>query len=72
MKVSIKVKPNSKENTVEKLADNEFVVKVKSPPTEGKANNELIRILSEYFDAPKTHIVILKGFKSRQKIVEIK
>ena len=70
MKISVKVKPNSKTDKVEK-ADDSFLIHVKEPPQENKANRAVINLLAEYFQVPKSQIIILKGKKSRQKIVEI-
>ena len=70
MKISVKVKPNSKIEKVEK-DQGFFLIHVKEPPQEDRANLAVINLLSEYFKVPKSRISILKGKKSRQKIVEI-
>lgn len=70
MKISVRVKPNSKIEKVEK-AEGFFLIFVKEPPQEDKANLAVINLLSAYFKVPKSRISILRGKKSRQKIVEI-
>jgi len=70
MKISVKVKPNSKIEKVEK-AEGFWLIYVKEPPQEDRANLAVINLLSEYFKVPKSRISILKGKKSRQKIVGI-
>jgi uncharacterized protein (TIGR00251 family) len=72
MKISVKVKANSKESRIEKIEDNLFLVHVKSPPFENKANCELIEIVSEYFNVPKSKVSIISGMNSKNKILEIK
>jgi len=67
MKINIKVKPNSATQEIEKKGDY-YLVKLKSSPVDGKANLELIKILSKYF---KKEARIKSGFTSRKKIVEI-
>jgi hypothetical protein len=71
MKLLIKVKPNSRQEKIEKTDDG-YIVYVKEPPVENKANQAVIRVLSEYFDVPKFQISILSGLKSKQKVIEIK
>jgi uncharacterized protein (TIGR00251 family) len=71
MKISVRVKPNMKEEKVEKV-DNVFAVYVKEPAKEGRANKAVVELLSKYFKIPKSKIVILSGMKSKQKIIEIK
>lgn len=71
MKIFAKVKPNAKEDRVEKLSDNEFLILVKARPQEGRANQAAKEILSEYFGVPKSCVNLLKGKTSRQKVFEI-
>jgi uncharacterized protein (TIGR00251 family) len=71
MKISVRVKPNMKQEKVEKV-DNVFTVNVKEPAKEGRANKAVVDLLSKYFKIPKSKIVILSGMKSKQKIIEIK
>lgn len=72
-KIKVKIKPRSKITDVSKKMDmhgNEcYIVKVKAPPIEGKANKELLDLLSEYFGIPKTFLKIKSGFKSRNKVI---
>lgn len=71
MQKKVKVKPNSKVQKIEEQADGSLTVRLKSPPVDGKANEELIKLLAEKFDVPKSHITIKSGLSSRQKVVEI-
>ena len=41
------------------------------PPAQGRANLELIAILSEYLRVKKRNIEIIKGHNSRNKLVKI-
>jgi len=71
MQKRVKVKPNSKQQKVEELADGSLIVHLKSPPVDGKANEELIKLLAKKFDVPKSSISIKSGTTSRQKVIEI-
>ncbi|OGZ33330.1 MAG: hypothetical protein A2174_00605 [Candidatus Portnoybacteria bacterium RBG_13_41_18] len=71
MKLFIKVKPNSKEERIEKISETNFVIRLKEPPQKNKANQALIRILAEYFKTSRQNVKILIGGKSRQKIISI-
>lgn len=66
----VKVIPNAKKNEIIKR-DNDFIVKINAPAVDGKANKELINFLSDYFNLKKSHIKILKGEKSRIKLISI-
>jgi hypothetical protein len=69
MKINVKAKPNSNENRVEKIDDFNFIVSVKDPPIQGRANRAIIKLLSEYFHTPNVRII--SGHISRNKIVDI-
>lgn len=71
MKIAISVKPNSGKSEIEKLDDGSFVVRLKSAPVDGKANEELVRLLSKYFHVPQTSICITRGSNGKKKIVDI-
>lgn len=71
MQKKVKVKPNSKQQKIEEQADGSLNVHLKSPPVDGKANEELIKLLAEKFNVPKSYIRIKSGATSRQKLVEI-
>ncbi len=71
MQKSIKVKPNSQQQKIKEEADGSLTISLKSPPVDGKANEELIKLLAKKFDVPKSRITIKLGLSSRQKLVVI-
>lgn len=71
MKISISVKPNSGKSEVEELVDGSFVVYLKSAPVNGKANEELVRLLSKHFHLRQKLIVIKHGTTGKKKLIEI-
>ena len=70
MKIKVKVKPNSKSEEVSQDGDT-FIVKVKEPPKEGKANQAVIKLLAQHFGVPQSQVRILGGFRSRNKVIEV-
>lgn len=70
MRISVRLKPKSKEEKIEK-ADNYYIAYIKEQPIENRANIALIKLLSKYFNVPKSKINIRAGIKSRNKIIEI-
>ncbi|OBQ35442.1 MAG: hypothetical protein AN487_15600 [Anabaena sp. CRKS33] len=71
MQKIVKVKPNSQQQKIEELADGSLIVHLKSPPIDGKANEELIKLLAKKFDVPKSSITIKSGVTSRKKLIII-
>ena len=70
VKIRVKVIPNSRTHEVIREGDG-FLVKVKEPPKEGKANKAVMESLARYFSVPQGSIRILSGLKSRNKVIEV-
>jgi len=70
LKIKVKVRPNSKIEEVSQ-EDDTFIVKVKEPPREGRANQAVIKLLAEHFGVSQGQVRILSGFKDRNKVIEI-
>ena len=70
MKIRVKVKPNSRIEEVSQEGDS-FIVKVKEPPKEGKANRAVIKLLAEHFGVSQSQVKICSGFRSKNKVVEV-
>ncbi len=71
MFIEVHVKTNSKQQKIEKMSKRHFRVYLNSIPEKGKANKELIALLSEYFHTAKSNILIKKGLTSTNKIIEL-
>ena len=69
--IFIKAKPNSKQEKVEKIDKQNYIVFVKEPPARGKANNAIKNALAVYFKTGSSCIKIVSGHTSRNKIIEI-
>lgn len=72
MKVFVKARPKSKEEKIEKIDENHFVISVKELPERGKVNEALRKKLADYFNVPLSHVILKTGFSARNKIFEIK
>lgn len=65
--IEIKVVPNAKKNQFKNGK-----VYLTAPAVEGKANRALTIFLAEYYDVEKSQIKIIRGLKSRNKVVRIR
>ncbi|MCD6530800.1 DUF167 domain-containing protein [Candidatus Bathyarchaeota archaeon] len=54
-----------------RIEGNHIYVGLRSKPERGKANAELVKKLARHFKVPSSHVKIVSGFKSREKVVEI-
>nr|WP_199307087.1 DUF167 domain-containing protein [Alkalinema sp. FACHB-956] len=69
--LQIKVKPNAKQQKLEQQADGSWLAHLKSPPVDGKANAELIKLLAQRFAVPKSQVTIKSGGAAKLKLIEI-
>lgn len=71
MIIAVTVKPNSGKSQVDVAKDGSLIVRLKSAPVDGKANEELVKVLAKHFGVIQRAIVIKNGANGRKKIVEI-
>ena len=69
--IQVKVKPKSKVTGLEPLSDGTWIAKVKSPPVDGRANDELIKLVAQYFGVRNSQVSIKSGASGRLKLVQI-
>lgn len=70
--IRVKVKPNARVCGIEELSDGTWLARVKSPPVDGKANEELVILIARHFKLRKTQVSIKSGASGRIKFVQIK
>jgi uncharacterized protein len=69
--IQVKVKPNARTSRLDEAADGSFVARVTAPPVDGKANDELLRLVAERFGVRKAQVSIRSGAGARTKRVQI-
>jgi uncharacterized protein (TIGR00251 family) len=71
MQIDIKVVPRAHKNIVEKIDNKTYKVRVTTSPVDDKANKAVQKMLADYFDVSKSRVKIVRGAKSRKKVVEV-
>jgi uncharacterized protein (TIGR00251 family) len=69
--IQVKVRPNARVSAIEEVADGPWLAQLKSPPVDGKANRELVKLIARHLTCPKSAISIKSGASSRIKLVKI-
>ena len=67
----VHVVPNAKSDRVVGECGGVVKIKLRAPAVEGKANAALIRFLAEQMKLPRYAIVLKRGEKSRDKVIQI-
>lgn len=69
--LQVKVKPRAKVSSLEPMPDGTWVARLKSPPVDGRANDELVALVAERFQCPKAAVQIKTGATGRIKLVRV-
>ncbi len=72
-KIHLKVRVQTKARIpgIEKLGPRELKVRVAALPVKGSANREIIKQIAEHFRLPPSKVNIIRGHKSKEKLIEL-
>lgn len=65
------VTPRAKKNSIKGVREGALAVAINAPPLEGRANRELIHLIASALNIPPSRISLLKGERSRNKVLFI-
>ncbi|MBI5061019.1 MAG: DUF167 domain-containing protein [Candidatus Aenigmarchaeota archaeon] len=71
MIICVHVKVSSPKAGIKKVDDRNYNVSLTSEPENNKANRELVTLIADYFNKSVRDVKIVKGFKSKHKVVKI-
>jgi len=71
MKINVKVITRAHKNIVEKRDNENYIVRTTIAPIDNRANKAVQKLLAKYFSVAKSCVQIIKGDKSKNKIVDI-
>ncbi len=70
--IQVKVKPNARVSSLEASeSGGPWRARLKSPPVDAKANEELVALVAEHFGCRKAAVSIRSGASGRMKLVRI-
>jgi len=72
MIIRVRVIPNAKHSEIMGRVGSIVRVRVAAVAVDGKANQELMDFLAEFFDVRPNQVAILRGEKGKEKMIEIK
>lgn len=67
----VHVQPNATQNKVVRFGNGILHLKIAAPAIKGKANQELLKFLSNILGVSRSHLTIEKGIISKKKIIAI-
>jgi uncharacterized protein (TIGR00251 family) len=69
--LAIRVRPGARQNAMSGWSGDTVKLQVAAPPVEGAANVLCLAILSKLLNIPRSHLTLVKGVRSRNKVVRI-
>ena len=69
--ISIRVQPRASRNAVVGWTGDTLNIRLTAPPVEGAANAACLKFLADILDLPQSQLEILRGERSRHKVVRI-
>jgi uncharacterized protein (TIGR00251 family) len=69
--LDIRVKPNSREQSLTEQPDGSWLATIKAPPVDGKANAALVALVADHFGCRRAQVSIKVGGSGRRKLVRI-
>ena len=69
--LKVRVSPRARKPGIGGRHGDAWKVRVAEPPEDGRANEAVVRLLAETLDLPRSHVVLVSGHASRDKIVTL-
>ena len=71
MTLRVRVQPRASRDEIVGERDGSLVVRLTAPPVEDRANKALCRLIARRLGVAPTRVTVLRGAKSRDKIVQV-
>ena len=69
---TVRIVPSAAQSQISEILDDESIkIRIAAPAEKGKANEELIKLLSREFGILKQSITIISGAQSKHKLIRI-
>ena len=69
--ITVQVQPNASQNKITRFEQGVWYLKIAAPPIKGRANQELLKFLSDILGVSKSSLTIEKGMTSKRKLIAI-
>jgi len=70
--IVVQVQPNASQNKIARFEEGVLHLRIAAPPIRGKANQELIKFLSDILGVGKSKLTIAKGMTTKRKVIVIR
>lgn len=71
VRIPLRVQSSARHNELVGFREGVLIVRVAAPAIEGRANESLCRLLAKQFRVPTSAVTIVRGHRSRDKLIQI-
>ena len=71
VEIAVRVQPRASRSEIVGMLDDALKVRVKAPPVEGAANDELTKLLAKKLKVPRSSVEVVRGHTARSKTVRV-
>ncbi len=70
-RIAVRLQPRASRDELVAIRDGVLIARVTAPALEGRANHALCRMLAKRLDVAPSRVVLARGERSREKLIEI-
>jgi uncharacterized protein (TIGR00251 family) len=69
--ITVRLTPRAHREEIVGVRDGVLIARVSTPPVDGRANRSLCRLLARLLEVPASRVTIVRGERSRDKLVRV-
>jgi uncharacterized protein len=70
-RIPLRVQASARQNELVGIRDGVLIVRVTAPAIEGRANEAVRRLVAKHLRVPKSAVTIVRGDRSRDKVIQV-
>ncbi len=70
-RIAVRVQPRASRDEIAGERNGAFLVRVKAPPVDGRANAAVCRLVAKRLGVPPSRVRVVRGESARDKLLEI-
>ena len=69
--ISVRIQPRASKNSITRMEDGSFKIRLTAPPVDGAANEALVALLAEALQVSRSAVEIISGHTARDKRISL-